>query len=41
MKTQLQSLKLAGITKEEVINCVNEVFNEAFADEYKGGQLND
>ena len=41
MKTQLQSLKLAGITKEDVINCVNEVFNEAFADEYKGGQLND
>lgn len=41
IKTQLQSLKLAGITKEDVINCVNEVFNETFADEYKGGQLND
>lgn len=41
MKTQLESLKLAGITKEDVINCVNEVFNETSADEYKGGQLND
>lgn len=37
MKTQLISLKMAGITKEDVIRCVNEVFEKTSPNNMTGG----
>ena len=41
IKTQLISLKMAGITKEDVISCVDEVFGDSSSNNMTGGQSND
>lgn len=37
IKTQLISLRMAGVTKEDVIRCVDEVFDKALTDNKTGG----